>query len=258
MNSGETQWLHAVPGKMMNADEVHVWRACLDVTTVEFEMLLSFLSDDETARAGRFHFEKDRKRFIAARGILRKMLGSYLNRPPGKICFEHSAHGKPMLAPGHSNDRICFNLSHSGSLALYAVTRNKNIGIDIESIRNDVSLERVAQQFFSQNEISWLGKVDISKRSELFFQYWTRKEAVLKAIGKGLSFPMEQCDVSLLNGKVWSPVILKDGNESPGLYVQDLFPSDGYVAAVAIEGSDCNLLCRDYSASGIVSDYENC
>ena len=247
MNSGETQWLYAVPGKMMNADEVHVWRAFLDVTTVEFEMLLSFLSDDEAARAGRFHFEKDRKRFIAARGILRKILGSYLNMPPGKICFEHSAHGKPMLAPGHSNDRICFNLSHSGSLALYAVTRNKNIGIDIESIRNDVSPEQVAQQFFSQNEISSLEKVDISKRSELFFQYWTRKEALVKAMGEGVSFPLEQIDVSKVDGKALSPIrLLNTGTDVSDWHIQDLFPAEGYTAAFAVKESDLAISYWDY------------
>ena len=248
MNSDELQWPQAVPGKFINSDEVHVWRVFLDVTTVEFESLLGFLSVDELARAERFHFEKDRKRFIAARGILRKILGSYLNKRPGTICFEYGPHGKPMLAHDAGDDDICFNLSHSGSLALYAVTLRKKIGIDIENIRDYLSVGQVAGQFFSQNEISSLEKIDIEKRSELFFQYWTRKEAFLKSTGEGISFPMDQCDVSLISGSVWSPVIVQDNNKKiSGLYVQDLFPGNGYAAAIAVEGCDCNISCWHFS-----------
>ena len=122
MNSDELQWPNAVPEKLINSDDVHVWRVFLDVTTVEFEKLLGFLSADELARAGRFHFEKDQKRFIVARGILRMILGSYLNIHSGKICFAYGAHGKPTLAHNPGDDNICFNLSHSGALALYAIT----------------------------------------------------------------------------------------------------------------------------------------
>lgn len=248
MNSDKLKWRHAVPGKLINSNEVHVWRVLLDVTTVEFEMLLSFLSIDELARAERFHFEKDQKRFIVARGVLRKMLGSYLNMHPGEICFEYSSHGKPMLAHNRGDNSICFNLSHSGTFALYAVGLRKKIGIDIESIRDDVSVEQVTRQFFSQNEINSLEKIDIDKRSGLFFQYWTRKEAFLKASGEGISFPMEQCDVSLINGKVLSPVTVQDKNsETSSLYVQDLFPGNGYAAAIAIEGEESNILCLHYS-----------
>jgi 4'-phosphopantetheinyl transferase len=248
MSSEELQWRQAVPGKLTNSNVVHVWRVFLDVTTVELESLLGFLSAAELARAERFHFERDQKRFIAARGILRKILGSYLNKHPGKICFEYSSHGKPILAQNPVDDNLCFNLSHSGAFALYAVTRNKKIGIDIEGIRDDVSVGQVAAQFFSQNEISSLEKIEINKRSGLFFQYWTRKEAFLKARGEGISFPMEQCDVSLISGSVLSPVTLKDNNsEISSLYVQDLFPGNGYAAAIAIEDGNCNISCLYYS-----------
>ena len=248
MSTDQLQWRQAVPGKLTDPNEVHVWRVFLDVTTVEFESLLGFLSVDELARARRFHFERDRKRFIVARGILRKILGSYLNKPPGKICFEYSFHGKPLLAHNRGDGNICFNLSHSGAFALYAVTRRKKIGIDIESIRDDVSIGQVAQQFFSKNEISSLETIDINKRPGLFFQYWTRKEAFLKARGEGISFPMEQCDVSLIRDGVLSPVIVQDNNsEVSSLYVQDLFPGNGYAAAIALERGDWNISCLHYS-----------
>lgn len=248
MSTEGLQWRHAVPGKLINSNEVHVWRVFLDVTKIEFESLLGFLSVDELARAGRFHFERDQRRFIVARGILRKILGGYLNKPPGKICFEYSSHGKPMLAPNPGDDSICFNLSHSGAFALYAVTRNKKVGIDIESIRDNVSVEQVAQQFFSQNEINSLEKIDINKRSGLFFQYWTRKEAFLKASGEGISFPMEQCDVSLISGSGLSPITLSGNNrEDSCWYVQDLYPGEGYAAAIAVEEDDWDISCWHYA-----------
>ena len=248
MNSEKFQWSQAVPGKFINSDEIHVWRVFLDVTTDEFEKLRESLSVDESARAERFHFEKDRNHFIAARGTLRKIVGSYLNKRPGKICFEYGPHGKPMLAHVAGDDGIFFNLSHSGSLALCAVTLRKKIGIDIENIRDYINVRQVAGQFFSQNEISSLEKIDINKRSELFFQYWTRKEAFLKATGEGISFPMDQCDVSLISGGVWSPVIVQDNNRKiSSLYVQDLFPGNGYAAAIAVEGGDCNISCWHFS-----------
>jgi 4'-phosphopantetheinyl transferase len=248
MSTEELQWYQAVPGKLTNSNEAHVWRVLLDVTTVEFESLSGVLSADELARAERFHFERDQKCFIVARGILRMILGSYLNKHPAKICFEYSSHGKPMLAHNPGDDSICFNLSHSGAFALYAITLSKKIGIDIESIRDDVSIEQVARQFFSQNEISSLENIDINKRSELFFQYWTRKEAFLKASGEGISFTMEQCDVSLISGRVLSPVTVKDSNsEISSLYVQDLFPGNGYAAAIALEGGDWNISCLHHS-----------
>jgi len=220
----------------------------LDVTKIESENLLAFLSVDELARAGRYHFERDQKRFIVARGILRKILGSYLDKSPVKIGIEYTSHGKPMLADNPGYDNLCFNLSHSGAFALYAVTPSKRIGIDIERIRDDVALKQIAGQFYSQGEIRSLERIDENIRSGLFFKYWTRKEAFLKARGEGISFPMEQCDVSLISGDVLSPVIVQNNNsEISSLYVQDLFPGNGYAAAIAIEGSDWNISCMHYS-----------
>ena len=126
-----------------------------------------------------------------ARGILRKILGRLSGWSPDKLRFEYTSHGKPMLATDAGNDNLCFNLSHSAAFALYAVTYNKKIGIDIERLRDDVALGQIAQRFFSQGEINSLEKINKNKRAGLFFQYWTRKEAFVKAMGEGISFPME-------------------------------------------------------------------
>jgi 4'-phosphopantetheinyl transferase len=236
MNSEVNQWSQAIPGEMICSNEVHVWRESLDLSTLQDKRLLGILSSDELVRAGRLRFERDQKRFIAARGILRIILGRYLGENPHKIHFEYTSNGKPVLTNNPGYDTLHFNLSHSDALALYAVTRGRNIGIDIERVRDDVAVEQIAQKFFSQDEISSLERIHKRKRNELFFKYWTRKEAYLKAMGEGISFPMEQFDVSLISERVLSPVIYKgDKTESSRWYVQDLFPGCGYAAAIAVE-----------------------
>ena len=248
MNTDELQWRRTVPRELIYSNEVHVWRVFLDSTTFEIENLLGILSTDELERAGRFHFEKDQKRFIVARGILRKILGRYLEIKPNKLRFEYTSHGKPVLATNSGYDTLRFNLSHSDAFALYAVTRDRNIGIDIERVRDDIDVEQIARRYFSQNEISSLERIHKNKRSEGFFKYWTRKEAFIKATGQGISFPMEQCDVTLISGKDLSPITLPgDKREGSCWYGQDLFPGCGYAAAIVVEGGDWDLSCWHYS-----------
>lgn len=249
MSTDKLKWQQTTNNReLILSNEVHVWHAFLDVTAIEFENLLGFLSTDEHERARRFHFEKDQRRFIVARGILRKILGDYLGVNPIDICFEYNQFGKPILAPVFDNDNVCFNISHSDAYALYAINRGKKIGIDIERVRGEVAFMEIAQKFFSKNEINSLESINKNKRAELFFQYWTRKEAFVKAIGEGVSFPMEKYDVSLINGSVLSPVTLQENNrESPSFYIQDLFPGNDYAAAIAVEGSDWVFLCREYT-----------
>ena len=248
MDSEELQWRRTIPGKLIYSNEVHVWRVFVGLTTVQIENLQEILSSDELTRAGRFHFERDQKRFIAARGILRKILAHYLDKKPHDIRFDYSDNGKPVLASKSGCDTICFNLSHSGEFALYAVTPEQNIGIDIERIREDVDMDQISQRFFSPTDISSLNQIQKNNWPEIFFQYWTRKEAFLKAMGDGMSFPMEQCDVSLINGRVLSPIILPANNEkSSSWYVKDLFPCPGYAAAIAVEDGDSDISYWHYS-----------
>jgi len=247
MSKGELQWCRAIPGGLIYSKEVHVWRAFLDLNTLRIESLMGLLSVDELTRAGRFRFERDQKRFIVARGMLRNILGKYLGMNPHQLQFDYTAHGKPVLAADAGYETLHFNLSHSGPFALYAVSRYQNIGIDIESVRDDVAVEQITRRFFSPGEIGSLEKTDPIKRTELFFQYWTRKEAFLKALGEGISFPMEHCDVSLMRGNGVSPVLLPGNySESPRWYGQDLFPGNGYAAAISVEGGDWELSCREY------------
>jgi 4'-phosphopantetheinyl transferase len=241
----EPEWPQALPGQLQHPGEVHVWRARLDTTPAQTERLLAILSDDEVERAGRYRFEKDRKQFIAARGTLRRILGYYLTAQPEQLRFQYSQHGKPALAGG--DDDLRFNLSHAGAWALFAITSGRELGIDIERMRDDVNIDQIAPQFFSPGELRALELAGENKRKQLFYHLWARKEAFIKATGKGMTFPLEQVDVSAATEGVLSPVSLfADAEASGPWYVQDLFPIRGYAAALAIERGKGDVFCWHY------------
>src|SRR5437868_3393790 len=140
----------------LNRDEVHVWRAHLSALPSAVTDLLGTLAPDERARAERFHFEKDRNHYIVARGVLRAILGRYLNVAPDEIRFAYSHYGKPALAGDLKADPLRFNLSHSHELALYGISHGREIGVDVEYIRPLVANEQIAERFFSSNEVAML------------------------------------------------------------------------------------------------------
>jgi 4'-phosphopantetheinyl transferase len=243
MKDSDPIWRPPSPHAILSRHEVHVWRASLDLTASHRESL-SGISADELERAQRFHFEKDCARFIVARGLLRAILSRYLNVDPTHLRFHYTAYGKPALATGFSRNTLSFNLSHSDELALFAITHDREIGVDLERIRYDIADEQIAQRFFSPREIMSLRGLSVDRRSEMFFQYWTRKEAYLKARGEGLSFPLERFDVSLIRGDAAKPICLADDlQESADWHVQDLFAGAGYAAAIAVAGSGWRLSC---------------
>src|SRR5439155_22463572 len=180
----------------VTCNEVHVWRATLDLPRSRVQSLEQTLAADERTRAEQFHFQKDRMHFIVARGLLRAILGRYLATNPCTLRFCYSQYGKPTLAREAGSDAsLCFNVTHSHGLALYAITRNRALGIDLEHIRMDVAYEPIAEHFFSPYEVRMLRTVPPHLRSAAFFSCWTRKEAYLKARGLGLSLPLSQFDV---------------------------------------------------------------
>jgi len=243
----ELPWRNEIPTELQTS-QVHVWRVLLDVTALQYEPLPGMLSDDEIIRAGKFRFENDRKQFITSRAMLRTILSHYLDSSPQLIRFGYTAYGKPELATTAGDDPVCFNLSHSGVFALYAITRCRKVGIDIERLHHNVAFEQVAERFFSPGERSSLEGIEIDKQKELFFRYWTRKEAFVKATGYGVSFPMENCDVVQFSDRHLSPVILQGHHGENGCwYGRDLSPGPGYAAAIVAEGNDWELLCWDHS-----------
>lgn len=238
------------PPKMLTlpSNSVHVWRASLEVSVSHLQALKDTLAADECARAERFYFQEHRERFIAGRGLLRNILSRYLDREPGQLRFCYNSYGKPALIEETGVEGLRFNLSHSHDMALYAVTRGREIGVDIERFRPDVEAEKLAERFFSPREATVLRTLPERLRTEGFFNCWTRKEAYIKAEGEGMAIPLSSFDVSLTPGE---PAALlrsqKDPQEASRWSMQALDPEPGYAAALAVKGHDWELKCWCWS-----------
>lgn len=213
--------------------EVHVWRRSLEIDPAEERACRALLAPDERARADRFRFDRDRTAFTAARTGLRRLLGLYLNEDPVQIEILAGVHGKPELA-GHP---LRFNLSHSGGLALYAFHPERPVGIDLERHRLDLSHLELAERFFSPAEVRRLRALPEEARVAAFFDCWTRKEAFIKALGEGLSHPLDSFDVSLTPGD--AAALLATRPDPAGRlrwHMQAIELGPGWSAALVTEG----------------------
>jgi 4'-phosphopantetheinyl transferase len=232
------------------ANEVHVWRVSLDQSSERTALSLDVLSPDEREKAARFRFAKDRNQFVQARAALRFILSEYLNVTPQSLEFSYGTHGKPALANGHASSNLRFNLSRREGLALVAVTRGREIGIDVELIRADVPCFEIADVSFSLAESATLRSLPESLRAAGFYNCWTRKEAYVKARGEGLSFPLQQFDVSLAPGAAAKLLRVGDDendNDVDRWTLQEIPIGENYIAALAVEGSKLNVTCRDWN-----------
>ena len=202
----------------LRPDEVDVWRAALDDQPDDVvQFLQGLLAADEAQRAAGFYFERDRRRFIVCRGILRILLGRYLGRAPQAIALSYGANGKPALAEPAARcaeDTLHFNVAHSEGLALFAFTRAGEVGIDVEHMRDLPDWEQVAEAAFSPHELAQLRACPAARRRDEFFRAWTRQEAVLKALGTGLGAVADAAAESAFN-------------------VYPLDPGPGFAAALA-------------------------
>jgi 4'-phosphopantetheinyl transferase len=228
----------------LQSDEVHVWRVSLEVDAAEVKSLAPLLSDDERARAARFRFHKDRDNFTVARGMLRVLLGRYLDLEPGRLEFSYGPHGRPTLRDHNAVNEFCFNVSHSRGLALYAFTRKRPIGIDVEWIRSEMASEQIAERFFAPQEVATLRALASDVQLQAFFNCWTRKEAFIKAGGEGLSLPLDRFAVSLAPGEPAEILTIDGERETAALWsLQEIRPGTGYVAALAVKGHNWRLKC---------------
>ena len=235
METGSSVWLTPPSNLHLAADEVHVWRAELDLPPTQLRRLKSTLTPDESERADRFRFEKDHQHYIAARGILRTILSSYLCISPERLRFVYSDYAKPSLAPEFAHHDIQFNLSHSAGLALYAVTYRYDVGIDVEHIRTNFEHEEIAQRFFSPREVAILNTVSPHLKPLAFFNCWTRKEAYIKAQGQGLSLPLDRFDVSFAPGEPAQLLLSLDNPQEIGEWsLLALTPGHDYAGALAV------------------------
>ena len=226
----------------LKSDEIHIWRVSSKLLPIQTERLEQVLSYDEQKRANRFIFKKDRLRFIVGRGLLRTILGRYLKKEPSQLRFKYSLNGKPELIGENTNEGLNFNVSYSNELILYAVSLNRRIGVDIEYIRQDFADEQIVERFFSKQEADKFLSLPEENRKEAFFTCWTRKEAYLKATGKGITLGMDQFAVSLVPGEPAALLSINNNTEETSSFcLEDLNIGPGYKAALAVEGSGCKL-----------------
>lgn len=237
MNSSPELWSPAPRRLELAGDEMHVWRARLDREPAVVRALRDALTPDERERADRFRFEKDRISFVVARGALRDILGRYLGSPPGAISFSTGEFGKPGLAAAADESRLRFNVSHSYGLALYAVNRSREVGVDLELVREDFAGLEIAERYFSPREVRALRALPRESQAAAFFNCWTRKEAYIKARGDGLSHPLHGFTVSLAPGEPAELLATEDDPaEAARWSLAELRPEAGFAAALAVKG----------------------
>jgi 4'-phosphopantetheinyl transferase len=222
---------------ILSENEVHIWRAPLDQPDLCIRQLGQMLSEEECIRAKRFRFEDDGRHFVVSRGILRAILSLYLDIEPSRLQFCYARHGKPYLAEELGRGALRFNLAHSHELALYAFTRGREIGVDVEYVRHMPDAEQISASFFSAQENAVLSALPADQKQEAFFSCWTRKEAYIKATGEGLTQPLDMFDVSLTPGEP-ARLLNVEGNpeEASRWSLEALRPASDYVAALAVEG----------------------
>jgi 4'-phosphopantetheinyl transferase len=218
------------------ADAVHVWRIALAISDAELNRRARVLTSEELARAARFHFERDRRRWIATRGAVRALLAGYTGVPADSLRFRLGPHGKPSLeAPDVTG--LEFNVSHSGELALCAVSRGRAVGVDVEAIRPELATLSMARRFFAPAEVASLESIPPSEQTQAFFACWSRKEAYMKARGTGITLGLDRFEVSLLPG---SPASLLATHDEPDAVERWLLialaPGDGYAGALVTAG----------------------
>jgi 4'-phosphopantetheinyl transferase len=226
------------------AGEVHVWRASLECTLGEAAELAGLLSGDERARADRLHFSRHRLLFIAGRGLLRRLLGRYVGRPPQSLRFTYGPLGKPALGPDGGRP-LHFSLSHSSDRALFAVARDAPVGIDLERVRPGLDFEGIAHRFLPADAVRALEQAPESRKAAVFFASWTRMEALAKGGGTGLGAVADGTEAS--DGPVATGGSTGSGplRQAPGRwFLHDLDVGTGYRAALAARLERPRLVVR--------------
>jgi 4'-phosphopantetheinyl transferase len=240
-------WRTAARAPALPDGAVHVWRLHVRDGAGDLNSLRRLLSAEEVNRAARFAFERDRCRFITVHGVLRRILAGYTGSSPESLCFASNSFGKPhLLDRGAAAPRVNFNLSDAGDLALYAIARGAEVGVDVEKVRPIEHLE-IAERFFSSREAEALSGLPPDRQLPAFYTCWTRKEAYIKGRGAGLRIPLGEFSVPLSAdleaGKVHSAA---GEPECAKWRLYGLDPGEGYVAALAVNRRPGDVVCLDY------------
>lgn len=242
MTGQEAAWSPRPPDWRLDPAEVHVWRLSLTAPPARAIEWADTLSDEEQARANRFHFDRDRNAYRLTRGALRGLLGSFLRRDPRELRFRRGPHGKPFLL----GEALEFNVSHSGGLGLVAIAPDRPVGVDLEAVRDLSHFDGMVRRVLSPTEKARWSQVPEERRLEAFFFAWTQKEAYLKAIGAGLSVSMSDLEVSL-DPRQGAELRARAGfpDEAARWGIRAIAPGPGFVGAVAALGQDWRIRLFD-------------
>ena len=221
--------------------EIHVWSATLDVQPDQIQAVSSCLDPAERLRAERFVRPRGRIRYAVARGTLRALLGRYLDADPASVAFRYGTHGKPRI-DARFGRRLRFNISHSEGRALLAFALGREVGVDLELVRPDVSCEAIARRSFSSEEWQTLLASPAEGRPLLFFRCWTRKEAYVKGKGSGVSIPLDSFRVSLGDPAALLSVE-GDSSETGRWRLENLDVGPSFAAALAYDGDGAAVRC---------------
>lgn len=243
MNEGlklSIEWQFPLLFPWLQENDIHIWRFETPPSDFRYDKMYGLLSRDEKKRANRMRFEKNRREFVMARGALRMILGGYLHRAPRQVIFGENEYGKPELINGK---RITFNVSHSHGLVLLAFAKACSVGIDVERVL-DLEYSVMAQRFFAHDEAQKLLSLPESEQLQAFYVCWTRKEALVKAVGDGLSHPLDQFEVTFTLDEPAD--ILRISRNENHWHIWDLSELPGYAAALVSDHEDPVIKCWEW------------
>jgi 4'-phosphopantetheinyl transferase len=244
-------WLESPAGLQLDAGHIDVWRSRIDLPVSEIEKYAETLSEQEQERAAKFTFPDKYEEYVVSRGLLRKALAHVLDQEPSSFKFDYTSSMKPYLVKQYNDRSISFNVSHSHGQALVAISLDRNIGIDIEKIRPDVEYEKLAKRFFSEAEHKALMQCAVEDRVAAFFATWTRKEAFVKAVGKGIAFGLSEFDVNI---SPFEPPIMLSTRWNPEDVSKWLMASidieKNYMATLAADGGEFQIRLWQSSIKG--------
>ena len=228
------------------AGRVDVYRIDIEAAAPAEVVLRGLLSADELLRADRFHQQRHRRQFVVTRGALRTLVARRLGRAAADLRFVDGPHGKPALADP-PQVRLEFNVAHSHGLALVALSVEHAVGVDVERIRPEVDLDGIADRFFAPSERDQLAAIGPARRADAFFACWSRKEAVLKAVGTGISGGLTRYTVSCdPAGPARLLAVDRDGPPPEAWTLADVDVGCGFRAAVAVIAPAAEVFCHEW------------
>jgi 4'-phosphopantetheinyl transferase len=231
------EWFTVEPWPHLEAGEIHLWRACLDVDEHKQRKLASSLSARERERAARLRSDRHRNRYISGRGIVRELLSHYLGRPPSAIRIELGPYGKPAVTNRGQGEQLCFNYTDANDMALYAFAHDCELGIDLEGLAREIHYERIAVRKFTERESEALLELPNNQGKQAFLACWTRKEAYGKAKGVGICYPLDS--VELCTDCTTPSMIIADNTllDGDGYWtLRQFYPDDNFVATIVYAG----------------------